>query len=394
MAKTLDNTREIISQLLSTERDDVLSVYLNVDPTRPENQTSPPSYRIWLKSALADLEEKLSQDNGLPREKRLALRELKETVVEYVNNYIPQGRTLIIFAAPDFWREFAPMARIGKNYVHFGKPDVVPFLWLLDEYSPVGIVLVDNFQARFLSAHLGKASIYEETQLELDIKSWPRYDLRASTLRGLPLKGSNVDAFADRLAEKIGSFWREVAEKIEDWVEEEKFSYLLLGGEDKAVSGVKENLSPRTASRIVEGFIAPINASEHEILMRAKPLLTQVEREREERLLQQAIESALSGGLGALGPADVLNTLKEGRAYTLLVSWPVRGEVYWCPQCDFFFTQETETCSLCRGPIKKLSLREVIPRLAFEHKAKVEIMAGGPGKRLLEYGGMAALLRY
>ncbi|RDV83640.1 VLRF1 family aeRF1-type release factor [Ammonifex thiophilus] len=387
--------RQIIANLLEMERDDVLSIYLNVDPTRPENQTSPPAYRIWLKNALDELEEKVAP--SLSREKRMALRELREQVTSYVNTYLPRGRSLILFTANDFQQEFSLLARVNENYLHYGRPDVTPLLWLLDEYERVGIVLVDSFQARFLSAYLGKAAVYGETELYLDTTTWPRYDLRAPTARGTHgahIKGSNVDAFEDRVAEKVAGFWREVADRIARWQAEEKFGYLLLGGEEKAVAGVMENLPPEVARKVADKLIAPLYESEHEILLRAKPKLTAAERRREEELIRKALDAALSGGQGAVGPADVLNTLREGRVHTLIVVWPVKGEVHRCRACSFFFLEEKSRCPLCGGEVVKEALREVIPRLAFYHGAEVELVAGEPARQLGEYGGMAAILRY
>ncbi|ACX52054.1 hypothetical protein Adeg_0918 [Ammonifex degensii KC4] len=387
--------RQVIANLLEMERDDVLSIYLNVDPTRPENQTSPPAYRIWLKNALDELEEKVAP--SLSRERRMALRKLREQVISYVNAYLPQGRSLILFTANDFRREFSLLAQVNENYLHYGRPDVTPLLWLLDEYERVGIVLVDNFQARFLSAYLGKVASYGETELTLDTTTWPRYDLRAPTARGTHgahIKGSNVDAFEDRVAEKVAGFWREVADRITRWQAEEKFSYLLLGGEEKAIAGVMENLPPEVARKVADKLIAPLYASEHEILLRAKPRLEAAERRREEEVVRKALDAALSGGQGAVGPADVLNTLREGRVHTLIVAWPVKGEVLRCRACSFFFLEEKSHCPLCGGEVAKEALREVIPRLAFYHGAEVELVAGEPARQLTEHGGMAAILRY
>ncbi|MGO0122139.1 VLRF1 family aeRF1-type release factor [Desulfothermobacter acidiphilus] len=387
--------RGIIAQLLATERDDILSIYLNVDPTRPENQTSPPAYRIWLKNALDQLEEELSP--SLPRERRLALRELREEVLHYVNTYLPRGRSLVLFVADGFRQELSLMARVNENYLHYGRPDVTPLLWLLEEYEPVGIVLADSFQARFLSAHLGKAAVREEAELTLDTTTWPRYDLRAPTARGAHgahIKGSNVDAFEDRLAEKVAGFWREIAERITKWVEEEKFSYLLLGGEDKAIAGIMDYLPPEVARKVADRLVAPLYESEHEILLRAKPQLAAAERRKEEELTRKALDAALSGGLGAVGPAEVLNTLREGRVRTLIITWPVKGEVFYCRACNFFFPEERSRCPACGGEVVKGALREIIPRLAFHHRAEIELVTGEPAQSLAPYGGMAALLRY
>src|SRR3972149_641862 len=41
-----------LADLIEAERADVLSVSLDVDPSRPEHQGQNPAYRIWLRNAL------------------------------------------------------------------------------------------------------------------------------------------------------------------------------------------------------------------------------------------------------------------------------------------------------------------------------------------------------
>lgn len=46
-----------LSDLIETRREDVLSVSVDVDPTKPEHQHDPPAHLIWLRHALDDLVE-------------------------------------------------------------------------------------------------------------------------------------------------------------------------------------------------------------------------------------------------------------------------------------------------------------------------------------------------
>ncbi|MDR7594824.1 MAG: hypothetical protein QN180_06290, partial [Armatimonadota bacterium] len=60
--------------LLALDRQQVLSLHLDTDPTRPENQRSEPAYRIWARQALQSLAE------GLPKEGRRRVLEFADRV--------------------------------------------------------------------------------------------------------------------------------------------------------------------------------------------------------------------------------------------------------------------------------------------------------------------------
>ena len=81
-----------IRQLLSDVGDDVLSLYLEVDPSDPNNQRSSgrEAWRIWLKNALRDLEE----DVGDERDAKDRWRRTTAEVERFVSTYQPGGRTL------------------------------------------------------------------------------------------------------------------------------------------------------------------------------------------------------------------------------------------------------------------------------------------------------------
>ncbi|MEW6192812.1 MAG: VLRF1 family aeRF1-type release factor [Bacillota bacterium] len=373
--------------LVLLDRGDILSLYLNVDPAQPENQSAPPAYRIWVKNALDEVTE------GADREQRRVLREVATRVREYVNLYRPRGKGLALFAGPDFWREFTLPVPV-LNHVHFGQPDVAPLLWLLDEYKPYGIVLVDRVQARFLAAFLGRAAFQGESRLVLDTTDWRRMDLKPATGHGIYVKGSNRDAFDARVDEQIASFWRSVAEQVTSWAEQEGFRQLVIGGEEEAVAEVLR-LLPEETARLVAGKVNMFaSASESEVLERVEPVVLAFERQRELSLVDRVLDGALSGGQAAIGLADVLGVLQEGRAHVVVVAWPFEGTAYQCFDCGYLLVQRQPHCPFCSGALTVRPLRELLPRLAYEKKTGLELVSEAAAERLAVCDGIAALLRY
>jgi len=74
-----------LSDLVETDRRDVLSVYLDVDPTKPENQSAHPAYAIWLRNTLRDIL------NGLNKDERRGLGKTAEIVETFVASHNPPG---------------------------------------------------------------------------------------------------------------------------------------------------------------------------------------------------------------------------------------------------------------------------------------------------------------
>src|SRR3989304_5074823 len=67
-----------LADLIEAERADVLSVSLDVDPSRPEHQGQNPAYRIWLRNALRQTLE------AIPKEARRGADELAQRIIRHV----------------------------------------------------------------------------------------------------------------------------------------------------------------------------------------------------------------------------------------------------------------------------------------------------------------------
>src|SRR3972149_4538162 len=154
-----------LADLIEAERADGLSVSLDVAPSRPEHQGQTPAYRIWLRNALRQTLE------AIPKEARRVADELAQRIIRHVETNRPRGRGLAIFAAPGLWREYVLPVPL-TNRAQYGRPDVVPVLWAVDEYEPYAILAVDREHARILIAYLGRTTTVDEETLELDTSDW------------------------------------------------------------------------------------------------------------------------------------------------------------------------------------------------------------------------------
>lgn len=157
-------TRDLI-ELVEIDRDDVFSVSLDTDPAKPEHQTVQPAYAIRAKNGIRDILE------GLPIRRRKTASQVAAPILAFIDTMRPEGRGLAIFAAPGLWRQqFFPFAL--PNRISYGRPDVMPVLWTVDEYEPYAILVIDSERARILVAYLGAAAVMEHDELVLDTSEW------------------------------------------------------------------------------------------------------------------------------------------------------------------------------------------------------------------------------
>lgn len=219
-----------VTALLAEDRADVLSAYLNVDPTHPDNQRTPPAWRIWLKNAMDDLTA--SDHSG-----RMTLQRLIERVNMQLTDFRPSGKGLAVFASEGLWQTMDLPVPVD-NQLALGRPRVAPLLWLLDEYQRYGVVQVNHREARLLLAYLGRSETVGGLAMFLDTSDWRRQDLMPSGASGVT-QGSLKDAFENRVNEHTRTFWREVVGQLDGWVKEAAVERLVLGGDEESVAEFK-----------------------------------------------------------------------------------------------------------------------------------------------------------
>lgn len=391
---------EEIQMLLQHEKRDTLSLYLDTDPTKPENQRKPEAFRIWARHELKKLRETLASVLTPPERKQLEAQ--AEALLKELDLLKPQGRTFVYFASPGFQLSAFYQARLHKNSLHFGAPHVAPLLWLLEEYARAAIVLLDHQQARFMTVHMGITEGVQEEFLYLDTDDFPEYSLRATPITSgdgtVYKKGSFGDVFDRRVEEQVHRFWRDAVQRLEKFIQEEKPVLVLLAGEEKARSFVLSRLSPVAREKVLdEGVSFAVGAPAHEILLKAKPLLQEGERRREEALVEKLLDEVAGGGKADAGAAAVLNQLREGNVRLVVAAWPMaREEIHVCQNCRTYFEDALDQCPLCGGTLTRRSFSTALIREVYLHGAQLELVTGNGAEKLRQgtYGGVVAQLRF
>jgi len=171
-----------IRELIGAKEGPVLSLYVDVNPAKPENAGR--AYALRAKDAIKALE--------VPGD-------LSERVLEVLQNQVLEARTAVFFAGEDLF-EVLPLQvelplvnsvktafldeKAGRYLVdgvlaHWGEPFLLPLVYALDEYERYGIVYVDRERWRVFEVFLGEIEEVHDAFLALDTEAWRRLSLDA-----------------------------------------------------------------------------------------------------------------------------------------------------------------------------------------------------------------------
>jgi peptide subunit release factor 1 (eRF1) len=385
-----------IKESLKDLKTPALSLYLDINPAKPDNAGR--AYALRAKDAM----------------KALAVPEaLAEKVLELLQHEVIQAKTLALFADQERLELFPlqvelPLVRAVKTafvdektsrlltdgaLAHYGEPFLLPLVYALDEYERYGVIYVDQERWRVFEVFLGEIAEVKDAFLALDTEAWRRLSLdapgRRFNLGGIARGGAGQDLFAKRLAAWEERFYKALAHELVRHVEERGFTRLLLMGPEEHTKLFLGYLPKRLKEKVVAELpsLPHPGASPGEVLKRLEPVLEEVERQAEVRLLEELEEAYPKA---AFGP-EVLARVQEGRVELWVLPWHLERELYACD--GLYLAEEAQALAYCQNPEKK-PLAVVLPELAAGYAARVEFVRGEAERRLLERGGMAALLRW
>lgn len=313
-----------VKALLTQTDEQTLTLFVDVDNATRENQASVPGWKTWVKSQLDQ------QGQRMGRDQQASWSQIRAQAESFIGSYSPSARTLVLFANGSGVTHYELPIRIDENQLSFGRPQVGQLLWMIDEYEPYLLVLVDQMKARFFVTYLG--SVGFQGGLDTDIE---QYDFRERTTMSNPGPGadagavhggSGVDDHEKMLAEHRARFYRETVEQIAQMQKQHITERIILGGSEQAAHAVK-NLMGESLQKYLVGIVnIPMHETPQQIQERVQPLALEYERKHEFALVSDIIDFAKSGGRGALGQKAVETALEMQRVELLVMVWPSADE--------------------------------------------------------------------
>lgn len=327
----------------------VLSIYLDVNAARPENQGQ--AYLTRLKEKLGETEE--------------APEDLKQRVFDALEGEQPGGRTLVVFAGEDGLFEWhATQVGIPES-VSYGEPRLAPLALAMDENERYGFVVVDAEEFRFFvnspvadPAEAGGEDVsgfYEEADLDPSEPS--------------PRGGAEHDAQSRRKEENISRFFDGLGETTRDLAFREGVKHLILAGPKERTSEFRERLPKEIQGYVAGETHVQRGAPDGEVLSRLEDARRRAERERKNSLVEEIRER------GVRGVKDTIEALQEGRVYHVVALWDLDAEVRWSDAEGLVITDVTSKESPFTGEeTRPRLLSDVLVDLAAARGARLEFV--------------------
>jgi hypothetical protein len=339
------------SLLERTGDDPVLTLYLPVDPSHPDNQRArgTRTWEVRLRDQLRDVAAGVPAD----REARQRWEAVSAQAEQFLSFYEPGAGTLVLLVGPDEVIELE-LPVVLEQSAGYGHPQVAGLVRAMSDHRLYVTVLVDQQSVRAVSGYLGFVS--DVAHLELS-GAW-----------GMPgaTRSGHQFRFEARREEYQGRFHADVAEQIDRFlVDDPEVERLVLGGTATEAHGVARALSARSHAALVGVVPMPVGSTDAEITARLDPHAQAFEE-------QQDLEQ-----LAALGAADA-----AGRA--------VRGLDATASALEQFLARDV-LLSAHLAPGEDV---ERICRGAVLSGADVRVLHAAAATALDEQGGAAARLYY
>lgn len=225
--------------------DPIVSLYLNTEPSRGNAET----HRLRLRNMIKDI----------------SLKQDADAIEKFFNfTYDWSGRSVAVFScAPAGFFESISLAIPVKDFIQIGsRAAVAPLEELLEEYSNMGVILVDKQGAKLFLFHLGEL-VEQEGFLGDQVKQIKSGG--ASSEHGL--RGGSLDG-GRSVRETIDRNQRDIAELATRFLESKRVRRIMIGGTDENVSHFRNFLPKSMQSLIVGTFPMSMTANNGEVLQK------------------------------------------------------------------------------------------------------------------------------
>jgi hypothetical protein len=315
-----------VKQMLTHAGDNILSLYLHVDNAVQGNQASTPAWQSWLRHAVQETAK------SLPENAQAVWEETMGDVRTFLDNYSPSSKSLALFTGPEFDEiQIYELSVPVENQIAFGAPQLGPLLWVIDEYEPYLVVLVDQEEARFFTTSLGSVGFDEVVERSED-KEWRNenipFDAGSGAEGVIKHGGDGKDSFEKRMEEQREHLYRDVVAHIEKLMQRHNAQRLILGGAEQSAHAVLNTLPDKLKPSVVGVLPIPIRTNTQQIFEQVLAPAQEFERQKEMELVTQVIDFARSGGRGALGRKAVLDAMEMQRVELLVMAWPAADPAF------------------------------------------------------------------
>ena len=387
--------KDILALKAFSAEEGMLTLYLD---TRPERlQVEPLVLRY--KNLVASVREGLTERNELLLFDAVTAN--IGSLLEHSLSRSPQGRGLVIFAAP---MKFSPKRDREVKYEKFlmfhlpeapvdhlawGRlPVLTPLLIQLDEHEPTGVVLADRRRARFFVYYMGEAAEYNISEV----------DETPSKTKALGWGAHNHDQWQE---EHYRQHYRNVVELTEILDRKARWKWVVLAGPDEIPREIADLLPKPLQEKLLGVVSMSLHATYNDVRDKVASLVQEAEkREEGERLAAFVGELERSNGRAVAGLADTTLAAQQARIDTLFFPPDFIHKGWQCQNCHGLIADLAETppsaCIYCGGPLDEVpDVVTLTAEQTLNLGGHVEVVRDKEHQAILKtHGNIGALLRF
>lgn len=363
-------------QQLSKAPGNTLTVYLDVDQSKPANRKR--AFEIQLHEMLKQLVAQHPGDEELAK--------TAEEVEEIVKRVEPTGKTLVLFRHRRLGFTFRHVLKLALPPAVYWTHGAVlrPLLEALDDHERFAVVLVDSQKARLFTVFLG------EVEEHKDVVAFapPRPEAPpADKIRSQ----SRLERHHD---EAVSAHVRSVAKELSRLVDELEVDRLVLGGNNELANALARTLPKRLQGRLVEILPIPVTATNEEILRRTFEVQERLERVAELEVVRELLREVRKGGKAVAGLPATLEAVNEKRVWKLVYVRGAQLEGQECSACHGLFTLAEEICPHCGNTLHQVKdFTNRISHRVLDAGGSVEVVSFPAAETLRQVAEIAAFVR-
>jgi peptide chain release factor subunit 1 len=359
----------------------MLSVYLDVDQSRPSNLNR--GFETQLKNLIADIRPTIRDAAELERFNPVAHR-----ITDFVSAYQPQARGLgLFFDESDGFFRYVEFDVPVQREAHWDRTFYLqPLATALDQFETYGVALLDRQNLRLFTVFLGH------------IDEHVREGFGPDRVRHIKTSGTDHIYSASRIQRKADEKLRlnmKHAVKMIDWlVETRHLSRLILGGTREITAEVRNLLPKRLAMRVIGEVDVAMDVPASEVFAATMDVAETYERDTEVHKVNEAITTAAKTEKAVAGLGHTLKAINSDRVWDLVYCQDFRAPGFECERCSGLFSIEKTSCQYCGGKLQAID--DVVERAveqALRNGAKVDVVSGEAAASLADSGSIAAFLR-
>lgn len=354
----------------------VLSAYLSTTPNRVRGQ----GYVLAYRNACREVR------SSLPPAEVEAFNTSAARVERYLTDgFLPTDAGVAVFSSNGLDYFFAvPLPLPPREQVVWHMlPHLEPLVSAIDEYERVAVVLMDKEKSRLFTVYLGE--IEERQAFEDEVPG------KQATGGWFGLAQTR---YARHHEEHVRRHVQRTISSLTTLLRKRPFDRLLLAGPDEALAMLRHLLPRSLRTRLAGTLDLELFASDADVLTAARVAARAIERQEELNAVNELIDAAVSSRHVALGVADAVAALNEGRVHALLMADAFAAPGRECSGCGHL-VPGTGACPGCGAAADDVdAFREPMVRHALAQGARIEEVAGEAAERLLEYDGIGAWTRY